>query len=223
MIIRGVLCFLLLATLAACGPPPLPPAGPSTPEAAAAAEQFARRSWPEGARRATFSWELNEAGRRFSGRGVVRYEAPDRLRLDLFGPRGETYLAAALVGDSVRLPVGAQGGVPLPSPALLWGALGVVRPPTGAEPVSFTGELSDATVRYAGPGNQHWEFRGGTMPLTRVLRIVPGGVAESVEVRSAGDVYWSRYRDHGALRTLDLTFDSVTDVQQPFPAAIWTP
>jgi hypothetical protein len=154
----------------------------------------------------------------------VRFQAPDRLRLDLFGPRGETLLAAAMVGDSVRLPESAQGQIALPSPTLLWGALGVMRPPTGATPLVVSGSGRDSTARYSGPGADTWEFRTGAAPLTRVQRSSRGGVAESVDVTWTGadQIRSARYREWSAQRTLDLTFETITNAE-PFAPSIWLP
>lgn len=210
--------------LSGCTAAAAPPAMAPTPEAPAVAGRLVQRSWPASPRQAAFSWTLDEAGERFRGRGVVRFQAPDRLRLDLFGPRGETYLAAALVGDSIRLPPNAQGKIALPSPALLWGALGILRPPTGTSPVAVAAEGQDTIVRYSGAGGENWDFRTGRVPLTRVQRIARGGVAESVELTWDGPdrIRSSRYRDWAALRTLDLAFETITNAD-PFPPSIWLP
>lgn len=210
--------------LTGCAAAGSPPVMAPTAEAPAVAGRMVQRSWPATPRHAAFSWTLDEAGERFRGRGVVRFQAPNRLRLDLFGPRGETYLAAALVGDSIRLPPNAQGQIALPSPALLWGALGILRPPTGSRPVAVAGEGEDTTVRYSGGSGETWDFRTGRVPLARVQRIARGGVAESVEVTwDAPDrIRSSRYRDWSALRTLDLEFETVTNAD-PFPPSIWLP
>jgi hypothetical protein len=216
-----------LATGAGCAPAAALPAGAPVPNPAATAAALVQATTPTAPRRATFGWELDEAGSRVRGRGVVRSEAPERLRLDLFGPRGETYLSAALVGDSVRVPPQAEG-FSLPSPALLWGALGVVRPPTGARLDAVTAQDSRTTLRYTAPDGNVFQYGvegdGEAAQLRRVERIARGGVVESL------DLSWSaprtlaraRYRDLAAFRELILNFEETTDVPS-FPDAIWNP
>lgn len=224
MTLRILAYAAAIAFASGCAAREVQPAGLPSPNPVAAAERLARRSWPSGPRQATFAWSLDEAGERFRGRGVVRFQAPDRLRLDLFGPRGETLLAAALAGDTVRLPPAAQGQIALPSPALLWAVLGVIRPPGGATPQAVLGAGADSTVRYSGTGGEAWEFRTGAAPLTRVQRSSRGGVAESVDITWAAPdrIRSARYREWSAQRTLDLTFESVTNAE-PFAPSIWLP
>jgi hypothetical protein len=84
---------------------------------------------------------------RFNGRGVARIEPPYHARLDLFGPRGDTYLSAALVDDQIRLPPGVQA-VQLPPPALMWAVLGVVAPPAEAVLVGTRQDPERAELYY---------------------------------------------------------------------------
>ena len=102
--------------LAACAPAATADAGARAPRPGAGqpaarrgsrrpvAAELARATVPASPRQVNFAWELDEAGARFRGRGVGRMVAPSRFRLDLFGPRGETYLAAALVDGEARVP-----------------------------------------------------------------------------------------------------------------------
>ena len=188
----------------------------------AAVESIVQQSISSGPRRASFRWTLDEAGERFSGRGVARFEAPERIRLDLFGPRGETYLVAALVGDSIRLPPGASGGIALPSPALLWAVLGVIKPPTGARATAIAGSGGDRTLQFASPSGETWEFQLRAADLAGVRRAEQQRVAESVELARSrsGDLRSTRYRNWPAFRTLDLAWDSIGHAE-PFPRSIW--
>lgn len=218
----------LLSLGAACGGGLPPPAGAPVADPQATAAELRRASVPDSPRQATFSWELNEAGSRLRGRGVVRYEAPERLRLDLFGPRGETYLAAALVGDTFRIPTQATTQVTLPSPALLWGALGVVRPPTDARLMSATATERELFVRYETAVGEIFEFRADAAPsdvrLRRVERLGRSGVLETVQVAwsAAHMPQQARYRDVAAFRELVLTTEEIRDVPS-FPGDVWRP
>lgn len=222
--------LLLAVTLgvgAACAAANPAPVGAPVADPAATAAELIRATTPSAPRRTTFAWELNEAGSRVRGRGVVRSEAPERLRLDLFGPRGETYLSAALVADSFRVPPQAEGFA-LPSPALLWGALGVVRPPSGAALERATTAGAQTTLRYVAPAGDRFDFvlegAADSVQLRRVERIARGGVVETLELSwSAPRVLArARYRDLAAYRELILTLEENVDVSA-FPDAIWNP
>jgi len=225
---------LLAACAAASAPAGTPPAGPAPVPAAGSASAAAdpdsiaaalrRATLPSSPKQAQFGWSLDEAGSRFNGRGVARYHAPDRFRLDLFGPRGETVLAAALVGETPRVPAAVTERFKLPSPALLWAAVGVVRPPSAARLTSATDEGGRVTVRYdlGAEGTLEYRARGGRLESLR--RLKGSAVQESVDLdRAAGGALKSaRYRDWIALRNLNLTLESSTDAAT-FPDDVWSP
>jgi hypothetical protein len=211
----------------ACVPGAPPPAGPLPGEPAAdpAAVAAALRAstLPEGPRHATFGWELDEAGARFRGRGVARFEAPERFRLDLFGPRGESYLAGALVGDEARVPAAVEERFALPSPALLWATVGVVRPPGDARLAEASERGGAVALRYLLPGGDVLEYRARDGRLESLRRLRGRGVAESVELaHDQRGVARAVYRDWPAYRSLTLTVESLTDAA-PFDEAIWSP
>lgn len=187
-----------------------------------------RSTRPTSPQQVTFAWTLDEAGSRVRGRGVVRYEAPERLRLDLFGPRGESYLSAALVGEEFRMPPAAAQGVALPSPSLLWAALGVFRVPPGAELTSATAGATESALRYELGDRQRLEFRaasvGDELLLTRVERAGPTGVVETLQLERepSGRLSRTRYRDLSAYRDLIFEIEEARDVSS-FPAEIWRP
>lgn len=204
-----------------------PPEGGTGGSAAVAmvlAQQLQAATQPSSPKRVLFAWQLDEAGAKFRGRGVARVAAPDRIRLDLFGPQGETYLAAALVGETPRVPANVADRVPLPSPALLWGALGVVRPPAGARLLDAKPSGSDTVLRYAAADGATLEFKSRGSVLRSVRRLVGGGLRESIELTygSGGALQRTEYRDWAAYRTLTLTTESSTDVAS-FPDETWNP
>lgn len=203
------------------------PVGEPVADPEALVARFHTGTAPGSPRQAAFAWTLEEAGSRVAGRGVVRYVAPDRLRLDLFGPRGETYLAAALVEDEFRLPPAAAQGVALPSPALLWAALGIFRaPPGGALSTATAGEAEASLLYRAGEDGFDFTARevGDDLRLVAVERIGPSGVLETVRLDYAadGDLRRTRYRDWSAFRDLTFELESIKDVDS-FPEAIWSP
>jgi hypothetical protein len=222
--------------LAACAPaattqtspgstPGTPTSGTPTAAAqdpAALAAETARSTVPAGPRQLNFGWQLDEAGAGFRGRGVGRMIAPTRFRLDLFGPRGETYLAAALVDGQVRAPAILAQRFSLPSPALLWGAVGVIAPPADARLLGAERDGAVTTLRYQ-LGGDVLEYRTRDGRLQTVRRSRGGGVAESIDLEyNAQGLASARYRDWAAFRTLNLTLESATDVSS-FPDETWTP
>ncbi|HEX2091059.1 MAG TPA: hypothetical protein VHG28_01610, partial [Longimicrobiaceae bacterium] len=195
---------------------------PPAPDPQAAADRLIRATTPASPQQVNFSWELDEAGARLRGRGVVRLHAPDRLRLDLFGPRGETYLAAALVGDSFRIPPAVAGRFALPSPALLWGALGVVRPPTGATLQGATASGEGTSLRYETRQGETVEFGATAERLRTVRRDARSSARESIALTysDAGQLRRAEYRDWGAYRTLILNIETINHVES-FPEDTW--
>ena len=226
----------LLAALAACGggaagagPSAGPTPEPGAPAASAAsadsiAAALRRATLPASPRQAQFRWELDESGAGFSGRGVARYDAPERFRLDLFGPRGETVLAAALVDGQTRIPPAVAQRFRLPSSGLLWAAVGAVVPPEGARLVSATDQGGRVHLRYDLDDQGTLEYRAQGGRLEQVRRLKSGGIQESVDLAydAGGALRTARYRDWGAYRNLNLTLESSTDVAA-FPDDTWTP
>lgn len=181
---------------------------------------------PATPRQTTFRWRLDEAGSVVQGEGVVRYQ-PDRIRLDLFGPRGDTYLIAALVDDEFRLPPAAAGAFELPSQGLLWGALGVVHPPSTS---TFTGASAGdggVVLSYEVADGTELRFHltaDAAARLVHVERIADSGVIETVRVEYSADGLPTRttYVDRRSYRELVLETESSRDVAS-FPDGIWRP
>jgi hypothetical protein len=219
---------LLAWGVAACTPRAAPPVGIPAADPAPLAASLARSTISTQPLQTSFSWTLNEQGSRVSGKGVVRAIAPERIRLDLFGPRNETYLSAALVGEDFRFPSGAPQGIALPSPALLWGAMGVIRPPAAATVVDATTADSLTTLRYRAPDGDIFQYRVYTStPTPRVAqleRVSGSNVLESVRLDRSptGEIVRARYRNWSAYRDLTLEVDNAKDVES-FPEEIWRP
>jgi hypothetical protein len=211
------------ATSQTPAPGPAPAAGqPADGDPSALAAETARGTVPASPRQVNFAWALDEAGARFQGRGVGRMVAPSRFRLDLFGPRGETYLAAALVDGEARVPPALIERFRLPSPALLWGAVGVIAPPAEARLLAATRDGAVTILRYQ-LGEDVLEYRTRDGRLQTVRRSARGGTAESIDLEyNATGLATARYRDWAAYRTLNLTLESSTDVSS-FPESTWTP
>lgn len=219
---------LLVFLLAGCAARLADPEG----ELVAEPEEFAARiraeTLPASPAQVDFAWTLEERGSRVSGQGVGRVEAPDRARIDLFGPRGETYLSAALVAGSYRLPP-AVAAVALPSPALLWSALGALVPPRDATLATANETPTGAELRYERPDGEVfvYTFSGSSdrgFRLSRLQRANRSGVLETVSLEhdDTGLLTRTRYRDWTQYRDLILEFEGFRE-HDPFPSDIWRP
>jgi hypothetical protein len=207
---------LLLALSSGCAAR-LPQLGPPRPELEAAALRLAL---PPAPAHLIFDWRLVEREARFGGQGVARVDAPHRARLDLFGPRGEAYLAAVLWESELRLPPGVSQSA-VPPPELLWASVGVFRPPSEA---SLTGSDSTGTtirLGYERPG-ERWLYQLQAGRLEYVDYHGPGG-RRRVELRGEAGAFpvQTLFRDWGESRELLLTVTQVEYVEG-FPADIWT-
>jgi hypothetical protein len=169
-----------------------------------------------------FEWRALEGDARFTGEGVARIQPPHHARLDLFGPRGDTYLSAGLVGDDLRLPPGVQAGQ-IPPPALMWAVLGVVAPPQGAVLVGTRDDGARAELYYETDAGTLWYvLEGGRL---RSARWDGAGRRMVVELRGEtgpGLPTQATYRDFAAVAELMLNLESVDEVE-PFSPDIWNP
>jgi hypothetical protein len=212
---------LLSVSVAGCasggGAPPV-----RGPAVAAYEAEAVSATAPARALHILFSWTLQDGDSRFSGRGATRLAPPLRARLDLFGPRGESYLSAALVDMELRLPAGAQDA-PLPPPALFWAALGVFRAPVGAQLVGTQRDGGTTRLEYA-RGPERWRFRLEEGALRSAEWIGPDDGRRTIELTGGADHGLPRqavYRDWRAFRELSLTLDEVNETEG-FPADIWS-
>lgn len=217
--------FALLSVLnTACGPRRLAVVGPMSGVDAAAARLETSTSLGEPTR-IDFTWELNEAGSRMSGQGVARIEAPYHARLDLFLDNGETVIAAALVGDDLRLPPGSPDDV-LPPVDLMWGTLGVFRPLAGTRLVGgdrLEGASQRLRYRYDDGRELHYEIEAGEV---RALELLDReSVVQWVRLSADSEERYPRsatYRNLVEFRELTITRESVRTAPS-FDSAIWDP
>jgi hypothetical protein len=141
--------------------------------------------------------------------------------VDLFGPRGEAVLVAALVDDELRLPAGV-GDPPLPPPALFWTVLGVFKAPQGATLVGTVASPDRVleyrldrdvwTFRFEGdrPAKAEWTGQSEGRRTVEVSGDASHGLPTSVV-----------YRDWPAFRELRLNVKRVLEVNG-FPNEIWS-
>lgn len=210
----GAIAALLITGCAARGIPAT--LDPVTAEAAIAATA------PQTPIQVIFQWRALDGDARFNGEGVARIQPPYQARLDLFGPRGDTYLSAALVAGEVRLPPGVQAGQ-IPPSALMWAVLGVVAPPAGA--------VLAGTREDGGRSELYYEVDGGVLRYViegdrlRSARWEGRSQRMSVDLRGEaahGLATQATYRDVTAVTELMLNLESV-DEMEPFSPDIWRP
>jgi hypothetical protein len=212
-----------LAVGAAACAPAVNNAQPAPDVDPALAEAMAAQTAPQRPQHIIFDWLLIERDGRFSGRGSARVAPDHRARLDLFGPRGEAYMSALLLGTELSLGLAADARGELPPPELLWTVLGTFHPP--AQAVLLRTDWQGATLRieYA-LGGERWRFRFEDGRLRSAEWEAGRQGRRTVELRGetpSGLPAVAHYRDWIEFRELTLTLDQVHDVDA-FPPDTWT-
>jgi hypothetical protein len=210
--------LLLIAVVTACAGT-LKATGPPDPALERAALENTAPTQPL---RIVFDWHMRERDGRFRGQGVARVEPPDRARIDLFGPRGDGLLSAAIVDGDVRLP-SAQQTVDLPPPPMMWAVLGVVEPPQSARLISTARKDDRVQLLYLdGGGRLRYDLDRGR--LRGVQWDGPGNRRYTVQLE--GDSLRlpdkAVYRDWAGYVELVIELKQVQDVD-PYPPETWNP
>lgn len=152
-----LIAAVLLLPVPGCG---AARSGVTTPlaEPGALAAEARQATGPSRAHRVELGWEYTDERGPVSGEGVLRYNPPDSIRLDLFGP-GDGAMAVALAGSGLRS-VGQIEDVQLPPPAFLYATAGLFRP-GDREPVRGfrTGDGTRVLVYPTGEEGTRLEFR----------------------------------------------------------------
>jgi hypothetical protein len=167
-----------------------------------------------------FTWDMRDRDTRFNGQGVLRLDRGYRARVDLFGPRGETYAAAVVAGEEMRVVPPGVGAL-LPPPALLWSALGVFRPPADA-PLAGTSRADGQLALGYGRDGTVWRFAFQDGLLRNTEWTSPGARRTVALTGSAGYglPQQAAFRDWTEFRELTLR---VTDVEEQiaFDPDVW--
>jgi hypothetical protein len=208
--------------LAGCAPA-MNGAEPQETADPALALAMAEATAPKSPQHIIFDWTLRERDARFSGRGAARVAPAYRARLDLFGPRGEGYMSAVLIGTDLQLGRAADASGELPPPELLWTVLGTFHPPERAVLLSTRQQGTVLRLEY-GLDGQRWRFRFEDGRLRHAEWDAGRAGRRTVELRgetTGGLPREALYRDWIEFRELNLTLDQVHDVDD-FPPDTWT-
>lgn len=216
--LRAAATLLLAGAVAGCASAPAQIGGPPDPGFEARAEAATAPARPL---QVSFDWNLTDRDARFNGRGVVRVDQGYRVRVDLFGPRGETLAAAIVEGEHMRIvPAGSEAL--LPPPAMLWSTLGVFRRPTDASLTGTTTGQAEARLAYARDG-ERWTF-GFEGDALRTTEWRAGGARRTVVLTgqtAVGLPTQAVFRDWTEFRELTLRVTDV-DESEGFEPDVWT-
>lgn len=182
----------------------------------------AAEAGPDRAHRITVGWEYADERGPVRGDGVLRFNPPDSLRLDLLSAGGAA-MRVALVEDDLRTD-GQIEDVRLPPPAFLYATAGLFRPGLAGPEAGWT-EDGTRILAYATPG-------GGTL----VYRLREGRIVR-LEERDGGrelrrlELAWpdpagtwprrAEYRDRTRDSRARWTVAEVQLEEPPFPSEIY--
>lgn len=175
---------------------------------------------PPSHRRFTFKWEYRDRDLLARGEGRALIAPPDSVRLDFAVAGGMGSGHAWLFGDTV---VSGGGGERikryLPSPVLLWAALGRFQVPAADTTVRMDGDTLRADLGTGGsdPAKSNvWRVAFTDAQLVGLERLSAGRVRETVVRRKNEDI---RFENPSAGRSLTLTHvrsDTVAQIDPEF-------
>jgi hypothetical protein len=223
---RGIRASYFLLVLAGCRGTP----GAVVPEDVAPVDRAQVAEWvaatrPSGQRLLRFKWLFQDERSSAGGRGSARIAAPDSLRFDVAGPFGADPAAAVVVGDSALWaePPDAVKRL-VPNYPLLWGLLGVARPPDAADGLRGIVDGPVTIWQYLGPSDTvAYAWTRGASPRL-VTEVRQGGELlgrVETELDSTGAPRRAQLVVPGVPARLDLTF--LSTARASFGPDIWTP
>lgn len=173
----------------------------------------------------TLAWEYADERGAVEGEGVLRYEPPDSLRLDLFLSGGDASMAASLVPDVGLRVAGQVEHVRLPPPPFLYASAGLLRTGVAEPDEAYRGPDGETVLVYDTP-------TAGTLRV----RLEDGRLLEVEERRDGRTVRrtrltWSdtahawpseaEYRDRGLGRRARWRLLEVRAMDEPFSPEIY--
>ncbi|HVE78083.1 MAG TPA: hypothetical protein VNA89_04435 [Gemmatimonadaceae bacterium] len=200
--------LLLIATVAIACVPKAPPL-----RGAVAPARLPATELPRVFQRIVFDWEYRDPDATLRGEGAARIAPPDSVRLDLFLAGGLGSGHAFLIGDTVSAPGGALVRRVLPSPPLLWAALGRLHVAHAADTVV---RAERDTMRADIGRSPVFRVTFARDSLVAVERIDGGRITERIARRDRV----IRYAHAAERRSLTLTITRV-DTLSFLDASIW--
>lgn len=183
-----------------------------------------RAALPSGHTRIIFRWRYSDPELDLAGDGRARLAAPDSARLDFVFDKGTGGGFALLIGDTLVAPTASSRALHryLPSPPLLWAALGRFAVPPGRDTTRRQdGDTLRADVLPGKGLRAAWRaaFVGATLVS---LERVGGGRVREIVTRGADSsgAEIIQYQRLGSSRTLTLTQVQSESVAS-FNASIW--
>lgn len=188
---------------------------------ARAASTLLEREVPAGPYRVEFTWAYADERGPVEGEGVLRYNPPDSLRLDLFGP-GEGSMAVALTGSRLES-VGQIQDVRLPSLPFLYATAGIFRPGEGRLERGFRADGGRVLVYRTGRKTERrFLFREGR--VQQVVERRGGEVRRRLAVRWKAGEPWpasAEFRDVADGRRARWTRTAAEAVRHRFQSDIY--
>lgn len=169
-----------------------------------------------GSRQITFRWEFTEESMIARGEGVARLASPDSARLDFFVDGGFGSGHVLVFGDRVIAPGGDMVANMIPSPPMLWAAVGRLAVPPAADTVAA---VDGSRLRADIGRDPGWRVTFEGVRLLLLEHVEGGRVTETVARASDGTV---RYTHPRARRMLVITVTREEEVAR-FDASIWRP
>ncbi len=167
-----------------------------------------------GSRQITFRWEYTEESIVARGEGVARLASPDSARLDFFVDGGFGSGHVLIFGDRIVAPGGDMIAKMIPSPPMLWAAVGRLAVPPAADTVAA---VDGSRLRADIGRDPAWRATFDSSRLILLEHVEGGRVTETVSRASDGTV---RYTHPRARRMLRITITREEEVAS-FAASIW--
>lgn len=185
------------------------------PGAVAPAASLPRIALPSQRQLIAFKWDYEDLDLIGRGDGAMRVAPPDSARLDLFMAGGLGSGAAALVGDTLRVPGMDIIRRYLPPVSLLWAALGRLEIP----PLPDTVVRVEAGVVRGDIGKPvEWRVTANNGFLLRLDHVSSGRIIEWVTRDTTGHV---EYHAPNSRRRLIITIIHA-QTAEPFDSSIWS-
>jgi len=194
--------------------------GPPIADPASAAAGLLERSGPDAPSFVRFDWRYADRRGNVEGDGVVRFNPPDSLRLDLF-TSGDVAMAVALAGESLTS-LGEIDDIEVPPRAFLFAMAGLFRPDSG-DARGF--EAGRDTVFAYGAESERLYFFSRAGRLVKVEERRYGRLSRKVELAWGTDPDWpaeAEFRDLNEPSRVRWTIGQTRALETAHPSDIFT-